>query len=384
MLMWLECAACGAKQEAGPVFGGCPACANLGRKSPLEVRYDYERLQGRLPMPELGEPVTLGGGNTPLLPLRQWTGRAKLFLKNESLNPTWSWKDRPNAVSVTAARAFGFPLVGAVSTGNHGNAMAAHAAAAGLSSVIFCHADAPPLQLALMTRYGARVFRGGPQEELLGKLVARGDCFPCSILCPRRGYSNPYGIEGFKGIAFEIVQQLGRVPDRVFVPVGSGDGIYGIWKGFRELREMGRTDRTPRMMACQAEPANSTWRAFQKGSRHHEPLENADTVALSIGERITGDHALRAVYDSQGTVLTATDEEILAGARCLASEGLALEPASAAPFVCAQKFSPQAEEGEVWVTIGSGAAVKWPATITAGFQMPDCLPPNSKLPIPFG
>ncbi|MGH9668306.1 MAG: pyridoxal-phosphate dependent enzyme, partial [Bryobacteraceae bacterium] len=336
--MWLECASCGAKHEIGPTFGGCPECRGRARRSPLEVRYDYRAARGEMPMPFLDEPVSLGGGDTPLLPLRQWHGPSRLYLKNESLNPTWSWKDRANTVSVSMARSFGFSLVGAVSTGNHGNAMAAHAAAAGLGSVVFCHENAPALQLALMQSYGARVYRGGRQEELLGGLVALGKCFPCSILCPRAGYSNPYGVEGFKPIALEIFQQLGRkVPDRVFVPVGSGDGIFGVWKGFWELQQMGLSDRTPRMMACQSENADSTWRAFRRRSLHHEELGTANTVALSIGERIAGDHALRAVYDSNGAALIASDAEILDAARTLAHEGLALEPASAAPLACARK-----------------------------------------------
>lgn len=374
--MWLECVSCGAKQKIAPIFSGCPECLRRGLRSPLEVRYDYRTAGEQIPMPFLDQPVSLGCGNTPLLRVRRWQGAAELYLKNESFNPTWSWKDRANAVSVSMARSFGFPLVGAVSTGNHGNAMAAHAAAAGLLSVVFCHADAPALQLALMQRYGARIYRGGRQEELLGSLVGSGRCFPCSILCPRAGYSNPYGVEGFKPIALEIVRQLGqRVPDRVLVPVGSGDGIFGVWKGFWELQQMGVTSRTPQMVACQSENAASTWHAFKRHSPHHEELEEAKTVALSIGERITGNHALRAVYDSGGTVLIASDAEILDAAKSLAREGLALEPASAAPLACARKCAMEGE-GEIWVVIGSGTAVKWPATILDGFEMPDCMPPD--------
>lgn len=374
-MMWLECVCCGAKREIGPVFTGCPDCRGHGRRSPLEVRYDYRAADGEMPMPFLDQPVSLGGGNTPLTPIRQWHGSAQLYVKNESFNPTWSWKDRANAVSVSMARSFGFRLVGAVSTGNHGNAMAAYAAAAGLRSVVFCHENAPALQLALMQRYGARVYRGGRQEELLGSLVARGRCFPSSILCPRARYSNPYGVEGFKPIALEIFEQLGdRVPDRVFVPVGSGDGIFGVWKGFWELREIGLTQRVPRMVACQSENAASTWRAFKRHALHHEELDQANTVALSIGERITGDHALRAVYESGGTALIVSDAEILEAARALAREGLALEPASAAPLACAKKIDREEGVDEVWVLIGSGAAVKWPATLLDGFEMPDCLP----------
>ncbi|MEO7146003.1 MAG: pyridoxal-phosphate dependent enzyme, partial [Bryobacteraceae bacterium] len=146
------------------------------------------------------------------------------------------------------------------------------------------------------------------------------------------------------------------------------------WKGFWEMQQMGLTERTPRMMACQPENADSTWRAFARRSLHHEALNEANTIALSIGERITGDHALRAVYDSSGAALVASDAEIMDAARVLARQGLALELASAAPLACAQRYAAQGKAGEIWVAIGSGAAVKWPATLLDGFQMPDCLP----------
>jgi hypothetical protein len=128
--MWLECAACHWQTKIAPIFTGCPACRSNGRPSPLEVRYDYSSCGARMPLPYTGEPVTLGGGNTPLLPLLNWPGAASLYVKNETLNPTWSWKDRPNRVSVTMAKHFNYPLVGTISTGNHGNSLAAHAAAA--------------------------------------------------------------------------------------------------------------------------------------------------------------------------------------------------------------------------------------------------------------
>jgi threonine synthase len=154
------------------------------------------------------------------------------------------------------------------------------------------------------------------------------------------------------------VEQLGAAPDRIFVPTGSGDGIYGIWKGFRELAALGAIPRAPRMVACQSTGADSTVRAFQAGRPRHEPLEHPATVALTIGERIAGDHALRAVYDSGGEAIAVSDEQILDAARRLARQGLALENASAAALACAETL-PRAD-GEKWVVIGSGAAVKWP------------------------
>jgi len=382
---WLECVACSARFDIGPLFYGCRACGAKGKVAPLEVAYDFRAIGPPLAvdnarglwrwnslLPPAGEAsrISLGEGRTPLLPIDCGQPGVRLLLKNETANPTWSWKDRPNCISVSMARQLGFHRTAAISTGNHGCAAAAYSAAAGMRCVVFCHSGAPASQLALMSSYGARVIRGGDQEALFRQLLGRGDHFPCSIFCPRAGYASPFAIEGFKTIAFEIYEQLDRsIPDRVFVPVGSGDGIYGVWKGFRELRELGWADKTPKMMACQASGADSAYRAFRKGSQHTEPLDSASTIALSIAERVTGDHALRAVYQSGGSVLTCSDEETLAAMRLLMHQGLALEPASAVALACLQKVASEWTPGETRVIIGSGAAVKW-STLTEGFEMP--------------
>ena len=374
------------------MFGGCPACAGRQTRAAVEVRYDYNHAAARqcdcssqglwkwnalLPRTAERNIVTLGEGNTPLLKLRMSSFPSILYLKNETANPTWSYKDRANSVSISMAREFGFSNVVTVSTGNHGNAAAAYASAAGQRCVVFCHPDAPELQLVLMCSYGATVVRGGRQDAMVGELVARGNWFPSSTICPLAGFANPFGIEGFKTIAFEIYQQFGsKIPDRVFVPVGSGDGIYGIWKGFVELQRTGQTERLPRMYACQAMGANPYVRAFRAGLRKLTPLESAHTVALSIEEKIGGQPALDAVYDSGGAALEVTDDEILTAASCLAREGLALEPASAAAVACASKLAEQGCEDERWVAIGTGAAIKWPQDGRREFHLPETLAPD--------
>jgi threonine synthase len=395
---WLECALCNARYPVAPMFFGCPACAAQGVRSAVEMRYPPRELSlpakcahdiwawNRL-LPTIANEarITLGEGATSLLLLRDMgfgSGPA-VFLKNETTNPTWSWKDRGNAVSVSMAKHFGFKHVISISTGNHGNAMAAMAGSAGLQSIVFCKADTPALQLALMQGYGARVVLGGDAEAMVFDLLKRGEHFPCTILSPRAGYSNPFGVEGFKTIAFEILQQLGRVPDRVFVPVGSGDGIYGIWKGFRELRRCGITSTVPRMFGCQTSGANSLVRAFRKGDRTITPLESAQTVASSLAELAVGQAALNAVYDSGGAAIEVSDDEALADKRRLSRRGIALEPSSAVPLACLRKVRESEGEastaGEIWVSIGSGAAPKWPGNVMHDFIMPDILPSNQTI-----
>jgi threonine synthase len=195
---------------------------------------------------------------------------------------------------------------------------------------------------------------------------------------PRREiYTTPFGIEGFKTIAFEIWQQLGRVPDRVFVGVGSGDGIYGIWKGFRELRDCGVATTVPRMIGCQTTGANSLVRAFNNGMNSITPLAETKTVASSLAELAAGRQALRAIYESHGEALQVTDEEALEAVRRMAARGIALEPSSAVPLACLRKSSgkkvEESHSGEIWVAIGSGAAPKWPEDLLRDFSMPAVL-----------
>lgn len=375
----LRCRICAAVYPIAPLFFGCPACARQGRKAALEVHYTEP--PARFPDPSktgiwqwqdllpCTEGVSLGEGGTPLTLLRPG-----VYIKNESCNPTWSYKDRAAAVSISMARQFKLPATVAISTGNLGNAVAAYSAAADLRCTIFCNPDAPELQLALMQLYGARVFRGGNANALVRQYVERGRVFPATICCPLGGFANPYAIEGFKTIAFEIWQQLGRVPDRVFAPAGSGDGLYGIWKGFRELRDFGLTDTVPRMIACQAEGAACYAKAIATNASAPVRIPHPRTVALSIAEEYAGYPALTAIRDSEGDAVAIDEEQILWAMRALAAKGIALEPASATPFAAAALVPQQCEE--TWVLIGTGSLAKWPPLVTEGFTMPPALPPN--------
>jgi threonine synthase len=355
---WLECTACKSRFDLGPLFFGCPSCA-----AALVVRS-----VGASWAPD--DAVSLGEGSTPLIALRDWAGPSQFFVKNESCNPTWSYKDRTASVSISMARQFGFKQTVAISTGNHGNAVAAYSAAAGLGCTIFCNPGAPELQLALMQRYGAQTIRGGNQNALVRKMVERGGVFPASIVCPIGGFANPYGVEGFKTIAFEIVHQLGRVPDRVFIPAGSGDGLYGIWKGFWELREFGFAKTVPKIIGCQAEGAACYAEAIRTGAAEPVFIPEPKTVALSIAEEVGGSLALDAIRESGGTAIAVPDEQILAAMRRLSGCGMALEAASATALACASTIAAEASAHETWVMIGTGSIVKWPPMVTQGFTMP--------------
>jgi threonine synthase len=388
---WLQCTFCGSRFAVGPLFFRCPNCLSEGIAAELEMRYTPRMLKvpnkrnagvwgwkSHLPNIPQESRITLGEGATALLRVEETGDGPEVYLKNETTNPTWSWKDRPNAVSVSMAKHFGFERVIAISTGNHGNAMAAMAAAGGLKATVLCNAEAPALQLALMQAYGARVVRGGNAEAMVLDVIKRGDTFPCTTLSMQKAYSNPFGVEGTKTIAFEIWQDLGRVPDRVFVGVGSGDGIYGIWKGFRELQECGLAARVPKIIGCQTIGANSLVRAFKENAETVTRLNSIETVAASLAEFATGNQALRAIRESEGEAVEVTDNETFDSMRWMSRRGIALEPSSAVPLACLRKVraaeGSQENSSEIWVTIGSGAAPKWPEDLLRGFTMPPIEP----------
>ena len=214
---WLECIVCGSKPDLAPLLKGCPRCHDRGRRIPLEVRYDLARIdavvpdsgatgiwrwRALLPGVRSSSITSLAEGGTPMPPLEGDGGG--LLLKNETSNPTWSWKDRGISASVSVAREFGFRRISAVSTGNHGVAAAAYAAAAGIECAVFRHADASPLQMAPMDFYGARVFRGGRREEMLTRLVARGDWFPASLTVLAMAASIRLGSKGSRRLLLRL------------------------------------------------------------------------------------------------------------------------------------------------------------------------------------
>lgn len=368
--VWLECVVCGSTFEVGAMMRGCPKCSP--EKSAVEVRYEYakaraERLDSKPGLwqwsrllPPFSQVESLGEGNTPLVPYPIAGSNVRLFIKNETQNPTWSWKDRANTVSVSAARHFGYRKFSVISTGNHGSAAAAYSATAGLQCRVLCDPNISPIHLQLMRHYGAETVVGGSQELAMCQMLGQGDWFPGVVICPRDGYANPYGVEGFKTIAFEIVEQLdGKAPDRVFVPTGSGDGLYGIAKGFRELVLTGAIEQSPKIVGCQTVAVNPFVQAFRQRAQHVARVPAKATIARSIAEPIGDQVALQAIYESDGEAVDTSENRIREAVKLLAHRGLALEPSSAVALACALEHPDLACE-ETWIVIGTGTAIRWP------------------------
>jgi len=354
-VLGLECLRCHALFEGPRLFTGCPRCREQGAAVNLTVKLDLAPLMGLGPdqlaprdgprglwrwsalMPvRTDRPVTLGEGATPLIHLERLgrrLGLGRLYAKDESQNPTWSYKDRLCAVAVTHAVESGARVVTIASTGNHGASTAAYAARAGLACVIFTLASVPETMKTLMQAYGAAVVACPTPESrwrLMRQGVERLGWYPTSGFSVPPIGSNPYGIEGYKTLAYEIAEDLSwQAPDWVVVPSAYSDGLSGIAKGMTELHTLGLIKTVPRMAA--AEPFGPLAHALERGLEAPEPVEGGDSVAFSIASRYGTYQGLAALRASRGIGVRITDEGVFEAQRALArEEGLFVEPSSAA------------------------------------------------------
>ena len=337
----LRCRACGGERTAAPYCGRCAGPAEAEAVYDLSGLSDVPdagtrgiwRYAALLPVRDSGARTTLGEGRTPLLGPYPGPDGRRLWIKNESANPTWSYKDRLAAVGVSAAREAGARTVAVSSTGNHGAAVAAYAAAAGLAAVVITRPETGANTVHLLTAFGATVLAAAPHRRwaLLAQGVEEHGWYPLSGSgVPYVG--NPLALEGYKTLAFEIVEQLGRVPAAVVLPTCYGEGIAGTWAGFEVIAELTGVDR-PVMIA--AEPAGGAplHRALSSGSATVSAVPAYATVAGSIAGTTSSTRALQALTASGGTAVPVTDTEVLAAQRWLGTHtGLFGEPAGVAGF----------------------------------------------------
>ncbi|WP_345045441.1 threonine synthase [Streptomyces sannanensis] len=318
---------------------GCPRTSTDEISYPVEVDYAYDRVDpamfatatergGGLDrwaplLPPLAAPG-LSEGGTPLIEIE--TG---VFIKDESRNPTWSHKDRMNRCTVSAAVAAGASGIVVASSGNHGASAAAYAARAGLRCVVIAGPELPPAVGSFLNAYEPVVLPV-PWEArwpLMRRIVDRTGLHPVSsITTTHTGHA--FGPEGYKTITYEIYQDLG-VPAAVFVPTSYGELLFGIWKGFTELRRLGLTDRLPRMYACQPTAAAPLAEAMRRGvpAAH---VTVGQTEAYSIVSPVSGYRGVVTIQDSGGQVLELSDAQLEAAHQELARVGLWTELSSAA------------------------------------------------------
>ncbi|MFN8481916.1 MAG: threonine synthase [Anaerolineae bacterium] len=318
---------------------------------------------GRVGLPAYPSPLAQVGG-TPLYDAPRVAanlGLRRVWIKDDGRNPTASLKDRASALVTLKAVERGADVVTTASSGNAAAALAAMTASVGLKAVIFVPQTAPPAKIAQLLTYGAEVYLvKGTYDEAFDLCLAASREY--GWYCRNTGY-NPYTVEGKKTVSFEICEQLGwQVPDRVFVSVGDGCIIDGVWKGFKDMHALGWIDRLPKLVGVQAAGSDPLVTAWESGTETIVPVA-AQTVADSICVGIPRDglKALRAVRESGGRFMRVGDDAILAAIPRLAQEaGVFVEPAASTAYagLLALAEAGALDPGETVVVIATGNGLK--------------------------
>jgi threonine synthase len=324
-----------------PLLRGCPGTSTPEMQYPLEIDFDYSKVskdifrQPPLPglhrwaplLPPLVTNLSLGEGGTALVAsmrIAEWVGlNGPIWLKDESRNPTWSHKDRLNYCIVSTAVASGVRGIAVASTGNHGASAAAYARRAGLRCVVISTPGAQRAFEHFQTALGSD-FLLVPREErwpALNRIVDATGFMPASNLT-RFHTGNPFGPEGYKTIAYEIFSQLGgRVPGTVVLPTGYGELLFGVAKGFRELKDLGIADAAPKIFSAEPVGRAPLARAMSQNVAAAE-VTGPPSIAAGIACTVSSYRAVVGLRDSHGRALTFHDDVLADAARELAQEGL--------------------------------------------------------------
>ncbi|MFQ5847373.1 MAG: threonine synthase [Candidatus Methylomirabilales bacterium] len=391
----LYCITCGRRVREEESTTRCPAC-----RSPLDVRYDYDYIRSRLnryslrnspikamkyldfyPIENLSFVDSLDEGGTPLYRCRKLgeaRGYARLHIKNEGANPTGVFKDRGTLVELSKAKERGAKAICVASTGNMAASVAAYASIAMMPCYVLVPEGTAIGKMAQALSYGARLLqvRGTYSDafRLTEEMGARYHFYLAGDYAFRA--------EGQKTQAFEIIEQLDwQVPAAVIVPMGFGTNIAAIWKGFKEFYGMGLIDRLPRLIGVQPEGCCPIVAAFNQGQEKITPVERPNTIcsAVAAGNPLDGVKALRAIRESGGCALTASDGEILEAQQRLARlESIFVEPAGAIPIAALQPLltSARVRADEVVVCLVTGNGLKDPRSALRVLPSPAAIEPS--------
>jgi threonine synthase len=313
------------------------------------------RYREAIPIEDDRNVVTFDEGFTPLVPA-EIAGRF-VWLKQDHLFPSGSYKDRGAAVLVSKVRELGIKAVVEDSSGNAGCAIAAYCAGAEISCEIFVPADTSPGKLAQIGLYGASLHKvpGSREETARAVLLAAAKIYYASHSW------NPFFFQGTKTFAFEICEQLRwQAPDAVILPAGNGTLLLGAHIGFGELRAAGIIGRIPKIVGVQAANCAPLSRAFQRGMETPSPVRKADTLAegIAIVEPIRGPQILKAVKDSGGDFIEVEEREIKEALIVLARKGFYVEPTAAAAIAAVPKYLARLKKDEVIVSVLTGHGLK--------------------------
>jgi threonine synthase len=373
----LRCRECSRDYPIEPI-NACEYCFG-----PLEVAYDYDSIARTVTRKSIAEgphtiwryhdflpveaenAVDLGTGFTPLLKadnLGKKLGLDNLYIKNDSVNPSFSFKDRPVSITTTKALEFGFEVLACVSTGNLMGSVAAHGAKSGMKTVVFFPGDLESGKIVGASVYGPTMVAVDGSYDQVNRL--------CSELADDLGWAfvninmRPYYAEGSKTLGYEVAEQLGwRAPDNCVVPAASGELHTKIWKGLTELADVGLINSVKtNMHLAQPQGCSPIVQAFEKGSRVVQPVK-ADTLAksLAIGDPAAGPYAVQTLQETGGTAVAAPEDEIVEGIQLLAeTEGIFTETAGGVVIAGLRKLAKSGaiKRDEVTVAFITGNGLK--------------------------
>jgi threonine synthase len=366
-----------------PLLRGCPRTSTADMQYPLEIDFDYQKVsrqifqQPPLPglyrwsalLPPLKPELSLGEGGTALVAserLSDWIGiDGPIWLKDESRNPTWSHKDRLNYCIVSMALATGARGIAVASSGNHGASAAAYARRAGLRCVVVSSPGAQPVFEHFQTALGSD-FLLVPMNErwpVLNRIIDETGLMPASNLT-RFHTGNPFGPEGYKTIAYEIFGQLGgRVPGTVVLPTGYGELLFGVAKGFQELKTMGATEAVPRILSAEPAVRAPLARAMARNEAAAE-VSGPPSLAAGIACTVSSYRGALALRNTAGHALTFQESTLIEAATELAHEGLWQEFPGAAGLAALREARQRGEvfEAPVVAVLTSTGLKDVPAT----------------------
>lgn len=377
-LKHLQCSACGTRHEWSRLQNLCLSCQKpllaIVDLAAASGTFTREALANRgrtlwryrevLPLPRDLEPVSLGEGGTPLLRAQKFPTELDLWIKDESLNPTQSFKARGMSVAVSMAKNLGAKKLAVPSAGNAGGALAAYAARAGLEAHVFMPRDTPQANIIECRELGAHVtLIDGLITDCAAEIARRKTdegWFDMSTL------KEPYRVEGKKTLGYELAEQLDwQLPDAILYPTGGGTGLIGMWKAFDEMEALGWIGKKrPRMFAVQAAGCAPIVRAFEAGENFAREFPDAHTIAsgLRVPKAIGDFLILKILRESNGGAIAVDDAEMIRTARAVGSkEGLFVCPEGAACFAALESLlaTRKINPGERIVIFNTGSGIKY-------------------------
>ncbi|MDP9079085.1 MAG: threonine synthase [Bacteroidota bacterium] len=377
LLLNLTCPECGTIHNASVIN---TVCVNEACKSTLFAKYDLSggldravlstrpatmwRYKELLPVIDERNIVTLGEGFTPIIPienLKEFIGDNEVFWKDESGNPTGSFKARGLSAAVSKAKELGIDTIATPTAGNAGGALAAYAARAGIKAIVYMPIQTPQVFKDECRLYGAELVEIDGNISDCGRLVNEqallNNWFPVSTL------KEPYRLEGKKTMGYEIAEQFNwQLPDVILYPTGGGTGLIGMWKAFDEMEQLGWIgSKRPRMVAVQSESCNGIVSAFNSGQQISEFADGGFTIAngLRVPKPYADKQILKVLRDSQGAALTISDDEMNTAVKEIArNEGMLVAPEGAALWQAFKKLKSskwiQSEKTVLMINTGSG------------------------------